>query len=62
MNVSKIVINTAHQKWCHDFMAEQNKTTSMVRQYLKRNSVYNPFCSSKKIDNILKKYEKSFWG
>jgi len=61
MNVGKITINTAHRKWCQDFMNEQNKTTSMIRRFLKRNSIYNPF-STKTVDNILKRYERSFWG
>ena len=62
MNVEKIAVNTSHRKWCQNFMAEQNKTTNMVRQFLKRNSIYNPFGNDKVIDNILKKYEKNFFG
>ena len=62
MNVGKVVVNTAHKKWCQDFMNEQNQTTRMVRRILKRSSVYNPFANTGKIDDILKRYEKSFWG
>ena len=62
MNVSKIAVNTAHKKWCQDFMNEQYQTTHMIRRLLKRSSVYNPFANNSKIDNILKRYEKDFWG
>ena len=61
MKVSKIAVNTAHQKWCQDFIAEQNKTTSLIRRFIKRHSAYNPF-DNKQFDKLLKKYEKSFWG
>ena len=61
MNVSKVVINNAHKKWCQDFMAEQNKTTHKVRRLLKQSLIYNPFAYNSAIDNILKRYEKSFW-
>ena len=61
MNVSKIVINNTHHKWCQDFLNEQNKTTKLVRKVLRKASMYNPFAYDKNIDNILKRYEKSFW-
>ncbi len=61
MNVSKVVINNAHKKWCQDFMAEQNKTTRKLRRLLKQSSIYNPFARNNDIDNILKRYERSFW-
>ena len=61
MKVSKIAVNNAHRKWCSDFLAEQNKTTSLIRKFIKRNSVTNPF-DSKEFDRLLKRYEKSFWG
>ena len=61
MNVSKIAVNTAHRKWCQDFLAEQNKTTSIIRKFIKENATYNPF-SSTQFDELLKRYEKNFWG
>ena len=61
MNVGNVVVNTAHRKWCQDFVNEQNQTTRIIRQFLKRNSSYNPF-SSNTVDNMLKRYERSFWG
>ena len=61
MNITKIAGNTAHQKWCHDFTAEQNKTTRLIRKFIKKNSSYNPFSYSQ-FDELLKRYEKGFWG
>ena len=62
MNVGKVVVNTAHRKWCQDFINEQNKTTRLIRHFIKRNSVYNPFGNSREFDKILNRYERSFWG
>ena len=62
MNVGKVVVNTAHRKWCQDFINEQNKTTRLIRHFIKRNSAYNPFGNYKEVDKILNRYEKSFWG
>ena len=57
MNVSKIAVNTAHQVWSKNFLAEQNKTTGLIRKLIKKNSATNPF-SNKQFDELLKKYEK----
>ena len=61
MNVPKVDINAGHRKWCQSFMTEQAKSSNLVRDFLKRSRMYNPFSSNKKIDNILKRYGKSFW-
>ena len=61
MKVPKIVANNAHRKWCMEFQKEQNKTTRMVRNLLKKSNLNNPFSNNANIDNILKRYEKSFW-
>ncbi len=62
MNISKIAINASHRNWCNNFLREQNKSTHLVRQLLKETSIYNPISYDKEINNILKRYEKSFWG
>ena len=61
MNISKISITRGHRKWCEDFLREQNKSTKMVRDFVAKSRVYNPF-SDKTVTNMLKRYEKSFWG
>ena len=54
--------NTLYKKWCKNFMAEQIKSTRIVRQLINKSQIYNPFANYSTIDNILKRYEKSFWG
>ena len=62
MNVGKIAVNTAHQKWCQGFMNEQTQAIKNVRKMLKRSRFVNPFTENKQTDKILSEYEKSFWG
>ena len=61
MNVPKVAVNITHQKWCQDFLTEQNRTTSLIRKFIKKRSSYNPF-DNRYFDKLLKRYEKSFWG
>ena len=61
MNVPKVNLKVGYSKWCADFMEEQSKSTRMVRGILKKTKVFNPLGNFKNIDNILKRYEKSFW-
>ena len=60
MEVPKV--NIKHILWCRNFMKEQARSTRIVRKILKQSRDINPFNTNKDIDNILKKYEKSFWG
>ena len=62
MNVGKVVVNTAHNKWCQGFMNEQAQAIKNVRKILKRSRTVNPFAKNKQTDRILSEYEKSFWG
>ena len=61
MYVGRIAVNTAHKKWCQYFMAEQNKSTNLVKKVIKKTRMFNPFDTNQEINNILKRYEKSFW-
>ncbi len=61
MNISKISVNLSHRRWCESFLREQNKSTKIVRDFVAKSRVYNPF-SDRTVEKILKKYEKSFWG
>lgn len=61
MAINRISGNIGHRMWCNAFMKEQKETTKMVRKVLKQSRMYNPFSTNKTIDNILKRYEKSFW-
>lgn len=54
--------NVLYAKWCKNFMAEQNKSTNIVRRLMNKSQMYNPFANNSIVDNILKRYEKSFWG
>ena len=62
MKVGKVVVNTAHKRWCQSFMNEQAQAIKNVRKILKRSSSVNPFAENKQTDRILSEYEKSFWG
>jgi len=62
MTVSKIGLNIKHIKWCHNFMKEQTRSTRLVRKILKQSRDNNPFNTNRDIDNILKRYERNFWG
>ncbi len=62
MDISKIDLSTNHAKWCDSFVKEQGRTSRLVRRVLKSSRRMNPFDTSRNIDKILKRYEKSFWG
>ena len=62
MNIGKIAVNTAHQKWCQGFMNEQAQTIRNVRKMLKHSRFVNPFAESKQTEKILTEYEKNYWG
>ena len=62
MNISKSNLNLKHIAWCNNFMKEQVKSARLIRKYLKESRINNPLSNDTEIDNILKKYEKSFWG
>lgn len=62
MNVGKIAVNTAHQKWCQGFMNEQTQAIKNVRKMLKHSRSVNPFAESKQTEKILAENEKNFWG
>jgi len=61
MTVKRIIGNLDHRMWCNYFMNEQKESIRMVRKVLKQSGMHNPFSTNKTTDDILKRYEKSFW-
>ena len=62
MKLQKVLLNSGYRRWCRAYVSEQNETTRMLRKFLKNSKIFNPYDTSRELDNILRRYERNLYG